>query len=250
MHLLDTRFMGLAVGVGTARILGRVHIAQVKIGSTFYPFSFDVMETKGKEEGSGSSIAAAAAANSGTASPKKPAAGEVDFLFGLEMLKRYRASIDLGGNCLRLQGAGGKDEAVQFLSQGELPQSKGGTIPDDEFERREKAAAAVAAGSASASASAAASAAAVAASTTAESDDVKMAANESAGSALEAAAAPAVATAPTPGTAPATNLEAKVASLVGKGYTRADAEAQLTACDGDVEMALTMLQFLKGTPGR
>lgn len=29
MHLLDTRFAGTAVGVGSSRILGRVHIADL-----------------------------------------------------------------------------------------------------------------------------------------------------------------------------------------------------------------------------
>ena len=28
MNLLDTRFAGMAVGVGSSRILGRIHIAQ------------------------------------------------------------------------------------------------------------------------------------------------------------------------------------------------------------------------------
>lgn len=31
MHLLDTRFAGMAVGVGSSRILGRVHIADLQV---------------------------------------------------------------------------------------------------------------------------------------------------------------------------------------------------------------------------
>lgn len=31
MHLLDTRFAGMAVGVGSSRILGRVHLADLKL---------------------------------------------------------------------------------------------------------------------------------------------------------------------------------------------------------------------------
>ena len=32
MHLLDTRFAGMAMGVGSSRILGRVHLADMEIG--------------------------------------------------------------------------------------------------------------------------------------------------------------------------------------------------------------------------
>lgn len=91
-RLIDTRFSGVAVGVGSGKILGRVHIAQMKFGKSHFPISITILENS-----------------------------DVDFLFGLDTLRRYRCCIDLAKNVLRIDGHSGIEE-VPFLSENEIPE--------------------------------------------------------------------------------------------------------------------------------
>jgi hypothetical protein len=61
-RLLDYRFSGLAKGVGSAKILGRIHLAQMKISRSYLPCTFTILDDIGR----------------------------LDILFGLDMLRRHR----------------------------------------------------------------------------------------------------------------------------------------------------------------
>lgn len=88
-HLIDKRHRGMAYGVGQATILGRIHMAPIKIGSSFFACSMTVIE--------------------GT---------NMEFLLGLDMLKHHQATLDLKNNMLRLG-----DEELPFLGESEIPKN-------------------------------------------------------------------------------------------------------------------------------
>ena len=85
---MDTRFAGMAVGVGSSRILGRVHMADMEINGTVLPCSFTVLEDN-----------------------------KVDLLFGLDNLKRHQCCIDLVSSCLHIKNG---ELSVPFLGEGEI----------------------------------------------------------------------------------------------------------------------------------
>jgi DNA damage-inducible protein 1 len=94
MRLADTRFAGVARGVGEQKIIGRVHALSIQIGAAHLPTSISILE---KDD-------------------------EPSFIFGLDMLKRHQCCIDLGQNCLTVGTTG---ERVTFLSEADLPKGEG-----------------------------------------------------------------------------------------------------------------------------
>lgn len=89
LRLLDQRYKGMAHGVGQTEILGRIHVAPIKIGNIFYPCSFLVLDSSNME-----------------------------FLFGLDMLRKHQCIIDLKENVLRV---GGGEVSVPFLQEKDIP---------------------------------------------------------------------------------------------------------------------------------
>ncbi|KAI7282949.1 hypothetical protein KC345_g3214 [Hortaea werneckii] len=221
MRLIDKRYSGVAKGVGTAQILGRVHSADIRIGDASMACSFTVMEGK-----------------------------DVDLLLGLDMLKRFQALIDLKNNKLVF----GDGNEVSFLGESEIPKmleerleheptvmgpdgtevgARSGTVKHHAGEGSSSSAAAAAAnGSASfqgagrtlgnggggASGSTAASA------------------SNSGG----AGGAPAPSSSTAGGVRPGHSKE-NIDQLMALGFAREQAIAALDACDGNVEYAAGLL---------
>ncbi|XP_045470298.1 protein DDI1 homolog 2 isoform X3 [Harmonia axyridis] len=90
MRLVDTRWAGIAKGVGIQKIIGRIHMVQIQIENDYLITSFSVLEEQ-----------------------------PMDMLLGLDMLKRHQCCIDLRKNVLRIGTTGTE---TPFLSERELPE--------------------------------------------------------------------------------------------------------------------------------
>jgi len=89
MRLVDQRWAGIAKGVGTQKIIGRVHMAQIQIETDFLTSSFSILEDQ-----------------------------PMDMLLGLDMLKKHQCTIDLKKNALVIGTTGTE---TRFLPESELP---------------------------------------------------------------------------------------------------------------------------------
>jgi len=64
LRLLDRRYVGTAHGVGQSEIVGRIHVAPIKIGTQFYPCTFTMLDSP-----------------------------NLEFIFGLDMLRKHQVSM-------------------------------------------------------------------------------------------------------------------------------------------------------------
>merc|ERR1719334_2658072 len=90
MRLVDRRWAGIAKGVGTQKIIGRVHMAQIQVENDYLTSSFSILEEQ-----------------------------PMDMLLGLDMLKRHQCTIDLKDNVLVIGSTGTK---TRFLPEADLPE--------------------------------------------------------------------------------------------------------------------------------
>lgn len=106
-RLIDTRWAGIAKGVGVQRIIGRIHMVQMAIENDFLTTSFSVLEEQ-----------------------------PMDMLLGLDMLKRHQCCIDLQKNVLKIGTTGTE---TPFLAEADLPEvarlTYNGSASDEELLR-------------------------------------------------------------------------------------------------------------------
>lgn len=88
-RLIDRRFQGLAVGVGSQKIVGRVHMYALELAGSHLPTSFSILENQ-----------------------------PMDMLLGLDMLRRHQCVIDLQRGELLIGTTGTR---TPFLSEQDLP---------------------------------------------------------------------------------------------------------------------------------
>ena len=205
MRLVDKRFAGVARGVGTANIIGRVHSAQIKIGQLHLPCSFTVMEGK-----------------------------SMDLLLGLDMLKRYQATIDLAKDKLIVQG-----EEIPFLGESEIPKDEDGNADESNI----PGPAGTSIGSQSGAVHDAPGSGQQATSAPAPTP-VPAPAQQSTPAATSSAAAPNTGAAQPQQAAPKANVSPQnVEMLVGMGATREQAIQALQAAEDNVDVAASLIFF-------
>ena len=101
-NLCDTRYSGIAKGVGTSKIIGTVHAAQIKIQGKVLMAKITVIENS-----------------------------SIGFIFGLDNMRAHRCTIDLKLNGLVFPEL---NITAKFLSDGEIKKIK--EEQDEEDEKR------------------------------------------------------------------------------------------------------------------
>lgn len=92
--LIDTRFKGQAVGVGTSAIVGRIHCSQISISKTTVPAMLTILHSE-----------------------------QFDMLLGLDLMRRHGWILDAKNKCLKMG-----EDVVPFIPKDELKSDFGKTM--------------------------------------------------------------------------------------------------------------------------
>jgi len=183
MRLVDQRYAGVAMGVGTSRIVGRIHAINLQILDKFVSCSLTILEDD-----------------------------KVDFLLGLDMLKRHRCCIDLDQNRLVF---GDVKIDVPFLAEKDIKRGFSIAAYEEQMKMEE------------------------------EKDKNKPTGTQQAGQ-TQAKPTNANQAQPKPATQQVgqqkpVSSEEDIVKLVNLGFTRQQATQALTICGGNAEMAASYL---------
>ena len=162
----------------------------------------------------------------------------MDFLFGLDNLRRYRCCIDLTRNCLRIDGSNGPEE-VPFLSEHELTgvDTNFNDPQADDMKISGETTSATTSNDSSSSSAMNNTAGASSSSSSATMDvETTSNSNSNSGNTTNAGAA----------AAPPSDRTEKIEQLIALGFARSDAEMALNQADGDVNLAATFLFAQQG----
>ena len=107
MNMVDKRFQGIARGVGSSRILGVIHAAQIKIMNKVIMLKINIIENN-----------------------------EIGFVLGLDNLRKFNCNVDLKKNGLVFPDIG---ITAPFLSDGEIRKMKENRELEEEKEEIERA---------------------------------------------------------------------------------------------------------------
>ncbi|KXZ47554.1 hypothetical protein GPECTOR_34g713 [Gonium pectorale] len=202
-RLMDERFKGMAVGVGSSRILGKIHQAKMKVGDQVVTTAITVLEQKTGPQ----------------------------FIFGLDMLRRHQCCVDLAKNVLRIGSCGVE---LPFLAESQIPKDFSEHVEDvseAEANRRMESDAAAAKDKMDTDAPAAASGQPAQAPAPAAQP----------AAAPRPAAQPAPQVPPSTAGSVAADNEAKIAQLMALGADRNTAVQALHAAGGNVDMAASFM---------
>lgn len=107
MSMVDKRFQGVAKGVGSSKILGVIHAAQIKIMNKVIMLKINIIENN-----------------------------EIGFVLGLDNLRKFNCNVDLKKNGLVFPDIG---ITAPFLSDGEIRKMKENRESEEEREEIERA---------------------------------------------------------------------------------------------------------------